>query len=309
MFLSTTAGVIIVDRQEIFAKIQYPLPQHAISRLVGKLANCRNPWAKDLFIRRFIHTYGVDMQQAHEPDPSAYACFNDFFTRALKSDARPIGEGLVSPADGNLSRFGGIHHGFLAQAKGQNYSLNALLGGDPARADAFENGSFATVYLSPKDYHRVHMPLTGTLREMTYVPGRLFSVNQATANYVPGLFARNERLVCIFDTQHGPLAMVLVGAMIVAAIETTWAGQITPLNGQVQTTRFTDAPIVIEKGQEMGRFKLGSTVVMCMGQKTAFGDFDPQGNPISMGQTLGAFPGTLQAPGTPETPPTDAESA
>ncbi len=287
--LSNT-GVVIVDRQELFARIQYPLPHHAISRLIGLVAECRIPWVRDLFIRRFIHTYGVDMSQALEPDPTAYACFNDFFTRALKPDARPIGEGLVSPADGVLSRYGRIEHGTLIQAKGQTYSLGALLGGDVSRAAPFRQGSFATVYLSPKDYHRVHMPMTGTLREMTYVPGRLFSVNQATANHVPGLFARNERLVCIFDTEHGPLAMVLVGAMIVAAIETTWAGQVTPLSGRVQTTRF-DEPIVIEKGQEMGRFKLGSTVVMCMGREMAFGDFDPKGSPISMGQTMGALPG------------------
>ncbi|GHB28590.1 archaetidylserine decarboxylase [Salinicola rhizosphaerae] len=279
-----------MDRQELFARIQYPLPQHAISRLIGKLADCRLSWIKDPFIQRFIKIYGVDMSQAHEPDPTAYACFNDFFTRALKPDARPIGEDLVSPADGVLSRYGRIEHGTLIQAKGQTYSLSALLGGDTARAAPFRQGSFATVYLSPKDYHRVHMPVTGTLREMTYVPGRLFSVNSATANHVPGLFARNERLVCIFDTEQGPLAMVLVGAMIVAAIETVWAGQITPLSGKVQTTRF-DEPIVIEKGQEMGRFKLGSTVVMCFGRETAFGEFDPEGSPVSMGQTLGALPG------------------
>ncbi|WP_139313713.1 archaetidylserine decarboxylase [Salinicola sp. MH3R3-1] len=282
----------MVDRQELFARIQYPLPQHAISRLIGQLADCRIAAVKDLFIRRFIDTYGVDMSQALEPDPTRYACFNDFFTRALKPGARPIGEGLVSPADGVLSRYGRIEHGTLIQAKGQTYSLSALLGGDVSRAAPFRQGSFATVYLAPKDYHRVHMPMTGTLREMTYVPGRLFSVNSATANHVPGLFARNERLVCIFDTEHGPLAMVLVGAMIVAAIETTWAGQVTPLSGRVQTTRF-DEPIVIEKGEEMGRFKLGSTVVMCLGRETAFGDFDPEGDPISMGQTMGALPGAI----------------
>jgi len=281
-----------VDRQELFARIQYPLPQHAISRLIGQLAECRITAVKNLLIRRFIEIYGVDMSQARQPDAGAYACFNDFFTRELKPDARPIGESLVSPADGVLSRYGRIEHGTLIQAKGQTYSLSALLGGDISRAAPFRQGSFATVYLAPKDYHRVHMPMTGTLREMTYVPGRLFSVNSATANYVPGLFARNERLVCIFDTERGPLAMVLVGAMIVAAIETTWAGQVTPLSGRVQTTRF-DEPIVIEKGQEMGRFKLGSTVVMCLGRETAFGDFDPEGSPISMGQSMGALPGTV----------------
>ncbi|SOC57652.1 phosphatidylserine decarboxylase [Chromohalobacter canadensis] len=274
-----------VDRDELFARMQYPLPHHLISRGVGKLAESRTPWLKDLLIQRFIRTFDVDMSQALESDPEAYACFNDFFTRALTPEARPIGEGIVSPADGTLSQFGAIDNGTLVQAKGHTYSLTALLGGDTHRAAPFRDGSFATVYLSPRDYHRVHMPVTGTLREMVYVPGRLFSVNQATANHVQGLFARNERLVCLFDTEHGPLAMVLVGAMIVAAIETVWAGQVSPLSGRVQTTRF-DEPIVIEKGQEMGRFKLGSTVVMCFGHDVAFRDICTDGLVVSMGQSL-----------------------
>jgi len=274
-----------VDRDELFARMQYPLPHHLISRGVGKLAESRTPWLKDWAIRRFIRTFDVDMSQALESDPGAYACFNDFFTRALTPDARPIGEGIVSPADGTLSQFGALDNGTLVQAKGHTYSLTALLGGDTHRAAPFRDGHFATIYLSPRDYHRVHMPVTGTLREMIYVPGRLFSVNQATANHVPGLFVRNERLVCLFDTEHGPLAMVLVGAMIVAAIETVWAGQVTPLSGRVQTTRF-DEPIVIEKGQEMGRFKLGSTVVMCFGDDVAFRDVCTDGLVVSMGQSL-----------------------
>mgnify|MGYP003124183137 FL=1 len=201
--------------QKAFSLLQYPLPQHALSRLTGKFAQCDNPWVKDTLIKAFIKRFKVDMSQALEPDPTAYATFNDFFTRALKADARPLGEGLLSPADGTLSQFGRLTTaGKLVQAKGHTFSVQTLLGGDKALADEFLNGSFATVYLSPSDYHRVHMPVTGTLREMIYVPGRLFSVNQATANYVPGLFARNERLVCIFDTEHGPMAMVLVGAMI-----------------------------------------------------------------------------------------------
>lgn len=274
-----------MDRQELFAKIQYPIPHHALSRLIGYLAESRNAWIKNTFIQRFIKAYDVDMSIALEPNPKAYACFNDFFTRALKADARPIEEGLVSPADGVVSQYGVIEHGSIIQAKGQHFSVNALLGGDISRAAPFRQGSFATVYLSPKDYHRVHMPITGTLREMTYVPGRLFSVNQATANHVPGLFARNERLVCIFDTERGPLAMVLVGAMIVAAIETVWAGQITPLSGRVQTTTFSD-PIVLEKGAEMGRFKLGSTVVMCMQDETAFKNLTLETSSVIMGQAL-----------------------
>ncbi|MFC3283172.1 archaetidylserine decarboxylase [Litchfieldella rifensis] len=274
-----------MTRDKLFALIQYPLPHHLISRLVGKFAECRIPWLKHLFIQAFIRHFEVDMSQALEPDPTAYACFNDFFTRAMKAEARPIGDGLVSPADGTLSQYGRTYHGTLVQAKGQAYSLTTLLGGDVHRAAPFRQGSFATVYLSPRDYHRVHMPLAGTLREMVYVPGRIFSVNRATANHVPALFARNERLVCIFDTEQGPLAMVLVGAMIVAAIETVWAGQITPLSGEIQRIRF-DEPITLEKGAEMGRFKLGSTVVMCFGREVDFDDLSID-SMVSMGERLG----------------------
>lgn len=277
--------MVTVTRDKIFALAQYPLPHHLISRLVGKLAETRIVWLKNALIKAFIRHFKVDMSQALEPDPTAYACFNDFFTRALKDDARPLGDGLLSPADGVLSQHGITRHGTLIQAKGQAYSVTSLLGGDMERAAPFRQGSFATVYLSPRDYHRVHMPVTGTLREMVYVPGRIFSVNQATADHVPALFARNERLVCIFDTERGPLAMVLVGAMIVAAIETVWAGQVTPLSGDVQTIRF-DAPITLEKGAEMGRFKLGSTVVMCFADDVDFDDLAP-GTSVSMGQRLG----------------------
>lgn len=284
-----------MDRAKLFALSQYPLPQHLISRLIGYLARCRNPWVKNTFIERFIRAFDVDMSQALEPDPRAYPCFNDFFTRALRADARPIGDELVSPTDGYLSQSGRIERGTLVQAKGQHYSLTTLLGGDADQATPFRDGSFATVYLSPSDYHRVHMPLDGTLRETVYVPGRLFSVNLATADHVPGLFARNERLVCFFDTPHGPMAMVLVGAMIVAAIETVWAGQITPKSGEIQTTRF-DAPIRLAKGEEMGRFKLGSTVILCFADPVAFRqDLHVDGSFVRMGQSLGEFPGTAAA--------------
>ncbi|MBL1266762.1 MAG: phosphatidylserine decarboxylase [Halomonas sp.] len=273
--------------QKAFSLLQYPLPHHAISRLTGQFAQCDNPWVKNTLIKAFIKRFSVDMTQALEPDPTAYATFNDFFTRALKDDARPLGDGILSPADGTLSQFGRLQAGQLVQAKGHTYSAQTLLGGDTALAEEFLGGSFATVYLSPRDYHRVHMPTTGTLREMIYVPGRLFSVNQATANYVPGLFARNERLVCIFDTEHGPMAMVLVGAMIVAAIETVWSGQVTPLSGYPQRMQFGQ-PIVLEKGAEMGRFKLGSTVVMCFAKPPNFAN-NPLGSMVRMGQTLGAY--------------------
>lgn len=273
--------------QHAFSLLQYPLPQHALSRLTGKFAQCNNPWVKNTLINAFIKRFNVDMSQALEPDPTAYATFNDFFTRALKADARPIHEGIISPADGTLSQYGRLQAGQLVQAKGHTYSAQTLLGGDTALAEEFLGGSFATVYLSPKDYHRVHMPVTGTLREMVYVPGRLFSVNQATANYVPGLFARNERLVCIFDTEQGPLAMVLVGAMIVAAIETVWSGQVTPLSGHPQRMQFGQ-PITLEKGAEMGRFKLGSTVVMCFAKAVNFTE-RPLASMVSMGESLGSY--------------------
>ncbi len=273
---------------KLFALIQYPLPHHLFSRLVGRLAETRIGWLKQLLIKAFIRRFKVDMSEARVPDPRAYACFNDFFTRPLREGARPIESGLVSPADGTLSQFGETHHGTLIQAKGQAFSITSLLGGDMKRAASFRQGSFATIYLSPRDYHRVHMPLTGTLREMVYVPGRLFSVNQATADHVPNLFARNERLVCIFDTEEGPMAMVLVGAMIVAAIETVWAGQITPLSGRVQSIRF-DEPITLEKGAEMGRFKLGSTVVMCFTKEVDFEELVPDIS-VKMGERLSRLP-------------------
>jgi phosphatidylserine decarboxylase len=268
-----------------FALLQYPLPHHAISRLTGKFADCDSPRLKNALISAFIKRFNVDMREALEPNYRAYATFNDFFTRALKDGARSIGEGVISPADGTLSKYGRLSAGELVQAKGHHFSARALLGGDAELAETFTGGSYATVYLSPRDYHRVHMPATGTLRETIYVPGRLFSVNQATANYVPGLFARNERLVCIFDTANGPLAVVLVGAMIVAAIETVWAGQVTPLAGTPQRTRL-DTPVTLEKGAELGRFKLGSTVVMCTANPVAFGNFGANAK-VQMGEGLG----------------------
>ena len=275
---------------KLFALIQYPLPHHLLSRLVGRLAECRIPWLKNALVRRFIRQFKVDMGEAADPDPTAYATFNDFFTRALKDDARPLGEGVLSPADGRLSQFGPLEAGQLLQAKGHRFSAMDLLGGDADAARRYLGGSFATVYLSPSDYHRVHMPLAGTLTEMVYVPGRLFSVNAATTEHVPNLFARNERLVCHFDTEQGPMAVVLVGAMIVAAIETVWAGQITPLpRGGVQRIRF-DTPVHLARGAEMGRFKLGSTVVMAFAEPVTFADGIEPGAKVQMGQSLGAIP-------------------
>jgi len=254
-------------KETLFILLQKIAPQHLISRLVGALAECTQPAIKNQFISWFIAKYNVDMSQANAEDPSSYQNFNAFFTRALKDDARPIDleSDLVFPADGAISQLGDINEGKIFQAKGRDFSLNAILGGDPKLSDKFENGRFATIYLSPRDYHRVHMPITGKLIETIYVPGDLYSVNQCTAENIDGLFARNERLVVIFETAAGPMAMILVGAMIVAGIETPWSGQVCPIGKALQKQHFCAASkedIVIEKGEEMGRFKLGSTVVL-----------------------------------------------
>ena len=254
-------------KQKAFIALQYIVPQHLLSHLVGWLAASEIRWIKNTFINFFIKQFGINMNEAKRKTADDFRCFNDFFTRELEDDARPVSatdNQLVSPADGAVSQLGKIENGRIFQAKGQDYSLIELLGGNTQRAEEFMGGEFATIYLSPKDYHRVHMPVTGTLREMVYVPGDLFSVNQTTAENVPRLFARNERLVCIFDTEQGPMAMILVGAMIVAAIETVWAGRITPMERKTKVTDYTNPqPATLEKGEEMGRFLLGSTVVLC----------------------------------------------
>lgn len=279
----------VLDRLNISA--QYLLPQHLLSRLVGLLAESRWPAIKNTFIDTFIKRYDIDMSQALEPDPHAYACFNDFFTRALKDGVRPVTEqGIASPADGAVSQLGEIDDERIFQAKGHHYTLTQLLGGDPARAEPFRNGDFITIYLSPRDYHRVHMPYRGVLREMVYVPGDLFSVNTLTARNVPRLFARNERVVAFFDTDIGPMAVVLVGAMIVASIETVWAGLITPPKRQLRVTSYlprTDR-IELARGEEMGRFKLGSTVIVLFGpDKVKWNEFLQEGSVTLTGGQIG----------------------
>lgn len=258
-----------MNKSKFFSLLQYVIPHHLLSRLTGRLAECRIGWIKNQLIKSFIKRFNVDMSEALHEEPAAYINFNDFFTRELKPGAREIVADptqLVSPADGAISELGLLQQGQLLQAKGINYSLTRLLGGNIEKAKPFIGGSFATIYLSPSDYHRVHMPLQGRLLETIYVPGRLFSVNQATADNVPGLFARNERLVCFFETPAGPMALILVGAMIVAGIETVWDGQAAPLVRKVTLKDFTDPqPVVLEKGQEMGRFKLGSTAILVFG--------------------------------------------
>lgn len=259
-------------KKNLFIAFQYLVPQHLLSRIVGKIAASEIYWLKNLFITKFIKQFGINMQEAKLKNADDFASFNEFFTRELEDGARTFSDqenGILSPADGAVSQIGDIKDGRIFQAKGQDYSLLELLGGDKALSDEFMGGKFSTIYLSPKDYHRVHMPTTGTLRKLIYVPGDLFSVNQTTAENVPRLFARNERAVAIFDTNQGPMAMVLVGAMIVAAIETVWAGRITPPSRQIKTTDYTNTqPIELLKGVEMGRFLLGSTVVLCFAENS-----------------------------------------
>ena len=280
-----------MNKSKLFSWLQYLLPQHLLSRLTGRLADCRFGWIKNQLIKAFIKRFNVDMSEALQEDPTAFSSFNDFFTRELKPDAREIladPSQLVSPADGAISELGELQHGQLMQAKGINYSLTRLLGGDLEKAQPFMGGSFATIYLSPRDYHRVHMPIQGRLLETIYVPGKLFSVNQATADNVPGLFARNERLVCFFETPAGPMALILVGAMIVAGIETVWDGQVAPPARQVTLRDFNNPqPVVLEKGQEMGRFKLGSTAIVVFGPDAVEWREDLQnGTPVKLGEAL-----------------------
>ncbi len=231
------------------------------------MASRERGWVTTEIIRRFVAKYGVNMDEALNSDIASYLTFNDFFTRALKPGVRPIaGAGLVSPVDGAISQFGAIEHDQIFQAKGHSYSTTALVGGDAALAAQFQDGSFATLYLSPRDYHRIHMPCDGRLMRMIYVPGELFSVNPVTARGVPGLFARNERVVCVFDTARGPFVLVLVGATIVGSMATVWHGVVNPPRGKkVREWTYPDASapaISLRQGEEMGRFLLGSTVVM-----------------------------------------------
>ncbi len=250
------------DRSAVL--LQYLLPKKAITQFAGFVAGGRWGGITQAIIRNFIGRYGVNMAEAANPDPASYATFNEFFTRALKDGARPLAKATwVCPVDGAISQFGAIAHDQIFQAKGHSYSTRALVGGDPALAAQFDDGHFACLYLSPKDYHRIHMPCAGTLRRMIYVPGDLFSVNPTTARGVPGLFARNERVVCVFDTPHGPFVNVLVGATIVGSMYTPWHGVVNPpRTGDVREWRYDDGKITFQQGDEMGRFLLGSTVVM-----------------------------------------------
>lgn len=278
----------------LFIFLQHLVPHHALSRLVGYFAQSEIRWIKTLLILRFIKVYNVNMAEALDPDPHHYSSFNAFFTRALAPGARtmpPDADAVACPADGTVSAIGSIQADTIVQAKSHSYTITKLLGGDASRAFAFQNGEFLTVYLSPKDYHRVHMPFSGTLKEMIYVPGRLFSVNQLTAENVPELFAVNERAVCIFDTARGPMAVVLVGAMIVAGIETVWAGRVAPAKHGMQIIKYNDpgsTPIYLERGMELGRFMLGSTAVVLFGPgMVTWSNEFATGSAVRLGQQVG----------------------
>lgn len=271
---------------------QYLLPHHSLSILMSYLTHSKcKPW-KNLFIKLIIKFYKVNMDEAIEQDITAYESFNAFFTRALKADVRPICntvKAIACPADGEVSQAGIINQGDIFQAKGKSFSATELLGGDVQRAQPFNDGLFTTIYLSPRDYHRLHMPITGTLREMVHIPGRLFSVNAATTNSVPGLFARNERVACIFDTEVGPMALILVGAIFVSSVETTWHGVVTPPSRkEVRSWHYADNAPTINIGEEMGRFNMGSTIIVLFAKDQARWDAEfTAGKKVKMGELIG----------------------
>ncbi|KAI5914772.1 archaetidylserine decarboxylase [Thauera sp. 2A1] len=269
---------------------QYLLPKQALTVLAGKLAGARAGGLTTAVIRWFVGRYGVNMDEAANPDIASYPTFNEFFTRPLRAGARPLAQApLVCPVDGAISQFGAIERDQIFQAKGHRYSTTALVGGDAALAARFEDGAFATLYLSPRDYHRIHMPCAGRLRRMIYVPGALFSVNPTTARGVPGLFARNERVVCVFESYDGPFVLVLVGATIVGSMATVWHGVVNPpRTPTVRDWLYEDGEVVLKQGDEMGRFLLGSTVVMLFPKGRV--RFNPEWSParaIRMGEAMG----------------------
>ncbi|MGY8817067.1 MAG: archaetidylserine decarboxylase [Pseudomonadales bacterium] len=275
-------------RSEWFAALQRILPQHTLSRIGSFLAEAKNPWLKNLLINLFIRVYDINLDEAKSASPNEYQNFNDFFTRALKEDARPVNSNdavIVCPADGIVSQMGAIREGNIFQAKGKYFSSSSLLGADDEDSRRFLNGDFITIYLSPKDYHRVHMPIDGELLYTRYIPGKLFSVNLTTTKHIDGLFAKNERLVCIFKTPAGLCAVVLVGAMMVAGIESVWHGHYHP--NTLVINQFDSQNVRLKKGEEMGRFKFGSTViVMFEPNKTAWSEKYMPGSTTHFGEIM-----------------------
>ena len=272
---------------------QYLLPKGALTNFAGRIAGAKGGAMTTRLIRWFVGRYNVNMDEALDPDITHYTSFNDFFTRALRPDARPLAKAdYVCPVDGRISQFGNIDKDQIFQAKGHNFSTTALVGGDATLAARFDHGSFANLYLSPRDYHRIHMPCDGRLTRMIYVPGELFSVNPTTARGIPGLFARNERVVCVFDTANGPFVMTLVGATIVGSMATVWHGVVNPpRTGQVRDWSYANDNVVLKQGEELGRFLLGSTVVMLFPKDTvAFNaNWQPAG-PVQLGEVMGNLP-------------------
>jgi phosphatidylserine decarboxylase len=275
--------------KSLFVSFQYLLPQHALSRLILRATRVRAPWFKNWLIRGFLKLYAIDMSDAVQSDPLSFGSFNEFFTRELKNGSRHIAPGLqeiACPVDGAISEAGQIEGDRLLQAKGRNYTLSELLAAQSWAKD-FEGGSFATIYLAPFNYHRIHMPVRGELRETVYVPGRLFSVNAATAAQVPRLFARNERVLTLFDTACGQVALILVGALNVGSMATVWAGDITPAGRRVVTTLPPQA-VTLDKGAELGRFNMGSTVILLFQAGRVRWHADTRaGAAVRLGQSLG----------------------
>jgi len=280
-------------KQKFLKLLFYVIPHHAVSRVVYLVTRLRGPQVKPM-IAWFVKSYGVDMTDAEQPEIGYYRTFNEFFTRSLKQDIRPIAPGdntLACPCDGTVSQAGPIRSGAILQAKGRAYSALELLGGDKAMATEFANGHFATIYLAPYDYHRMHMPLDAKPVRMIHVPGRLFSVAEWTVEQIPRLFARNERLVCYFESAAGPLAMVLVGAINVSAIETVWTGQVVPPRAKkISEFDYSHTRKTISKGDEMGRFNMGSTVILLTGSNVEWLPHIKNGQKVKMGQLIGHFP-------------------
>lgn len=271
---------------------QYIAPQRALSRFAGWMANSKVVWLKNYLIKDFIRRYKVDMSEAIEQNPTAFSCYNDFFTRKLKPELRviaPENSALISPVDGCIQALGQIFDGSLFQAKKHTFSLETLLGNNPETAKKFLNGTYFTIYLSPPDYHRIHMPLTGKLTDMWYVPGKLFSVNILTAEHIPGLFARNERVVCLFETEWGPMVVILIGAMLVGSMHTTWAGCVAPNGyGNVTHWNYNKTQIMLKKGDDLGYFTLGSTVMVLLPEgKSELLSTLEVGQRVKMGERMG----------------------
>ncbi len=273
---------------------QYIIPQHYITSLTYRITRSEIPWLKNNLIKIFIEVFNVDMTLAKNPDPESYSSFNAFFTRELAPQARPIKideHTILCPVDGSVSQVGQIQNGTIIQAKGKSYTLKDLLVKDRL-VKMFSKGAFATLYLSPKDYHRIHMPIAGQLDRMIYIPGNLFAVNSHTVRVVDSVFARNERVINIFNTEIGPMAIIMVGALNVGSMETIWAGQITPAenrNRAINDTKYSDDEIELEQGQEMGRFNMGSTVILLLPENVMKWDAGmTEGNTVMMGEGIGS---------------------